>query len=67
MATRYVITKDGARVAGPFKSKARARNKADRLDNACGAYRHTVHGLCAQCEATIPTYETLCENHKETP
>lgn len=64
MATRYIVTKDGVRVAGPFKTAKRARNKADRLDNEYGAYRHLVSGLCEHCDTRIPTYETHCERHK---
>ena len=32
----------GEMVAGPFKSKSRARHKADKLDNEYGAYAHMV-------------------------
>lgn len=32
----------GQKVAGPYASRQRARNKADKLDNEYGAYRHSV-------------------------
>jgi hypothetical protein len=30
-------------IGNPYKNKKRAKNRADRLDQEIGGYRHTVH------------------------
>ena len=44
MAKKFVVVKErlSKRVTGEFKSKTRARNKADKLDNLYGSCKHRV-------------------------
>jgi hypothetical protein len=40
----YIIIdrKTGCQVGGPYKSRSRASNRVDKLDNAYGGYRYTI-------------------------
>lgn len=39
---QVVDLKDGRKVVGEYKSRKRASNRVDKLDNAYGAYRYQV-------------------------
>ena len=40
--TYQIIGKDGQLIGKPYKSKQRARNRCDSLDNQYGAYVHFI-------------------------